>query len=93
MKKSILFALSGIVLLVMVSCKSYCQQVVTVKTYTAVPPTLHDFQVASESQIQAEKKVQESRIHYLISAVVLEGILILVLIPIVFIQKKKINRK
>lgn len=94
MKKSILFVVFGIALQMMVACRSYCQQTVTVETYadTTAPPTIQDFKVMYESQIQAEKKIQESRIHYLISAVALEGIVILILIPIVFVQRKKINR-
>jgi len=83
----------------MVSCKSYCQQTVTVKTDTANATSIHDLEVMFESQREAEKKIQESRIdylksrnHYLISAMGLEGILIIILISTVFVQKKKINR-
>ncbi len=94
MKKSILFTVFGIALQMMVACRSYCQQTVTVETYTDTdtPPTIHDFKVMYESQIQAEKKLQESRTQYLISAIALEGIVILILIPIVFVQRRKINR-
>lgn len=91
MKKSILFVVFGIALQMMVACRSYCQQTVTVETYTDTP-SIQDFKAICESQIQAEKKIQESRTQYLISAIALEGIVILILIPIVFVQRRKINR-
>ncbi len=97
MKKLILFIVFGIALQMVVLCQSYSQETVAFKFDTAA--VTHDLQVAfesqrkaEESQREAEKKIQESRINYLVSAIALEGILIIILVPVVLVQKKKINR-